>query len=77
MFQQHPDPEVQQALIRLCDKLCSWERDTGRTSLLVLIEPEFEFVADSGKPIPDDSRIGMTPEQYVEAHRTHMSDTGS
>ena len=59
----HPDEEVNKALIRLCDALCSWERSTGRTSALVLRElGGFNFRAASGKPfllddISDDELI--------------------
>lgn len=80
MWSEHPSPEVRQALIRLCDCLCTWERSTGRQNLLVLVEADYEhpsrryeFVADSGKPLPDDSRIVMTPEQYVKAHCDHYA----
>lgn len=52
----HPSPDVQQAIIRLCDALCTWERNTGRQSALVLRE-EGGFIHRSmnGKPdVPDD-----------------------
>lgn len=75
MWNEHVDPNVRQALIRLCDALCSWERSTGRQNLLVLIEHDdvqpfsrYEFIADCGKPIPDDARHGMPPEEFVKAH---------
>lgn len=49
---EHPDQEVRKALIRLCDALCSWERATGRESVLILREQGgFQFRAQSGKPI--------------------------
>lgn len=51
---EHPDPEVRHALIRLVDALCEWERNTGRSSTLILIEDNFHFRAVDGKPnIPD------------------------
>ena len=51
-FQQHPDDEVQDAIIKLCDRLCMWERATGRESVLVLREQGgLCFRADSGKPL--------------------------
>lgn len=78
MWREHPDHDVRAALVRLCDALCSWERNTGRQNLLVLIEQDYEqpngryeFIADSGKPLPDDSRPCMAPEQYVKAHSDH------
>lgn len=50
---QHQDPNVQTALVRLCDALCTWERNTGRTSALVLREMGgYCFRAASGKPLP-------------------------
>ena len=53
---QHPDREVNAALIRLNDALCSWERATGRQSVLVLREQGgFVCRTTSGKPgVPDD-----------------------
>ena len=49
---EHLDQEVDKALIRLCDALCSWERATGRESVLILREQGgFQFRAQSGKPL--------------------------
>ena len=49
---EHPCGEVRAALIRLCDALCTWERDTGRTSALILREQGgFCYRAASGKPV--------------------------
>jgi hypothetical protein len=49
----HPSKEVTQALIRLTDALCEWERNTGRQSALILREEGgFVFRAVSGKPDP-------------------------
>ena len=55
-FKEHPDPEVRNALVKLCDALCSWERNTGTESVLILREQGgFVFRAMSGKPgVPDD-----------------------
>lgn len=52
---QHPDPEVQAALTRLQDALCTWERSTGRESVLILREQGgFVARAQSGKPVSVD-----------------------
>lgn len=55
-FMKHPDPEVEQALIRLTDALCEWERNTWRESVLILREVGgFAYRAVNGKPdVPDD-----------------------
>ena len=55
-YMQHPDPDVQQAIIKLSDALCSWERATSRQSVLIIREQGgFVYRAASGKPgIPDD-----------------------
>ena len=50
---QHPDREVRSALVRLNDTLCSWERTTGRESILIVREQGFCHRAVSGKPVPD------------------------
>ena len=63
-FQQYPDAEVQDAIIKLCDRLCMWERVTGRESILVLREQGgFCFRADSGKPL--DSGLDDIPDQML------------
>ena len=60
---KHLDSEVQQAIIRLCDALCTWERNTGRTSALILREQGgFVFRAASGKPGPPDY---VTDEDFI------------
>jgi len=53
---EHPNDDVQQALVRLSDALCTWERSTGRESILILRESGgFVYRAMSGKPnVPDD-----------------------
>jgi hypothetical protein len=54
-YQQHPDDDVRQAIVRLCDALCTWERSTGRESVLIIREEGFCIRAVSGKPdVPDD-----------------------
>jgi len=58
-YEQHPDEDVRLAILRLCDALCSWERATSRTSLLVVRETGdgggFVFRASSGKPVSADN----------------------
>jgi hypothetical protein len=53
---QHPDPHVEQALTRLNDALCTWERATGRESVLILRDSTgFAHRSMSGKPgVPED-----------------------
>jgi len=57
---KHPDPDVQTAIVKLSDALCSYERATGRDSVLIIREQGgFEYRAVSGKPgvsddIPDE-----------------------
>lgn len=51
----HPDKEVERALVRLNDALCSWERSTSRESVLILKEVGgFVHRSVSGKPVPSD-----------------------
>ncbi len=62
-MERHPDPEVQAAITRLLDALCTWERSTGRGSVLILREAGgFEVRAQDGKPlsidVPDDVLLG-------------------
>lgn len=51
---QHPSEDVNQALIRLNDALCEWERNTGNQSVLILRESNgFVHRSQSGKPLPE------------------------
>lgn len=52
----HIDPDVNAALIRLSDALCTWERATGIMSVLIVRDQSgFCYRAMDGKPgIPDD-----------------------
>ena len=52
----HPDFDVQQAIIRLNDALCTFERSTGRQSVLIIREEGgFAHRSMSGKPgVPED-----------------------
>ncbi|TET67566.1 MAG: hypothetical protein E3J56_12650 [Candidatus Aminicenantes bacterium] len=60
----HSDPEVQKALIRLNDALCSWERSTGRESVLILREQGgYVHRSVSGKPGPPED---VTDSQIVK-----------
>jgi len=60
----HPDPEVQKAIIRLDDALCMWERSTFRQSILIIREMGgFVHRSVSGKPgIPED----ITDSQIIQ-----------
>lgn len=57
----HQDPEVNKALIELMDALCTWERNAGRGSTLILIPHSTDeriIVARDGKPgNPSELRI--------------------
>jgi hypothetical protein len=65
-YMVHPDQEVKQALIRLCDALCTWERNTGRTSALILREKGgFVFRASSGKPMEENPLISPTDLELI------------
>lgn len=61
----HPNPDVQQALVRLNDALCMWERDTGIDSVLILREKYgWSHRSISGKPgVPED----VTDQQLLDS----------
>ena len=57
---EHKDPEVQRALVRLLDALCTWERATGRENAFILREDDYCCRAQNGKcvvpvDIPDEA----------------------
>lgn len=57
-FGTHPDAAVNQAILRLAGALCIWERDTSRTSMVV-IRDSGGFVCRlmDGKPVPCDEAL--------------------
>lgn len=60
MPHDHPDPDVRDALIKLTDRLCQWERATGRSSVLIVAEEGFLYRAMDGKPgIPGEVTNGQ------------------
>lgn len=54
----HVSPECDAALIRVLDELCTWERNTGGGSLVVVIPLAVDqcevIVARDGKPLDRD-----------------------
>ncbi len=63
----HVDPTVNQALIKLNDALCTFERSVGRECTLILVphsDDEVIHVSQSGKPINLD--CGLTPERILQ-----------
>ena len=51
----HNDKECHQALVQLMDALCTWEREAGRRSTLILIPKEQDeplLIVQDGKPLP-------------------------
>lgn len=60
----HPDKDVREAIIKLADALCMWERATSRQSVLIVREQGgFVFRAVNGKPgVPE----GIVDAQLVE-----------
>lgn len=65
---EHQSPEVQAAIVRLADALCTWERTTSIESVLIIRESNgFVFRALSGKPniaddIPDADLVSIVVE---------------
>lgn len=52
---EHPDAQVRDAIIKLDDALCGFERNTGIESVFILRERHFAHRAVSGKPgVPED-----------------------
>ena len=68
----HPNEDVQRALVQLNDALCTWERSTGRQSVLILREEGgWSHRSQSGKPLPsslDDVPDCAILDQTVDHH---------
>ena len=64
----HKDKETNQALVRLLDALCEWERNTGRRSTLILVphvSDEKIVIAQDGKPVLGVSFPGKEPSRVL------------
>ncbi len=73
IWQTHPDEDVQAALRRLCDALCSWERATGRPSLFILRDGhDFKLRADCGIPI-DSDQDDITDDQLLQGLQNRLA----
>jgi len=62
----HRDREINNAIVRLLDALCSWERNTGRRSVLLLIPYEADepiIFAEDGKPV--DGTRWLSAEDFI------------
>ncbi len=51
MIPQHCSKRVDRALVELCDALAQYNHYTGRESVFVLRESDYECRAISGKPV--------------------------
>ena len=63
----HKDLECDAAMTRLLDALCTWERETGRGSMLIFVPnaPDEDVVlAQDGKPLPVSP--GMGPKEILD-----------
>jgi len=49
----HPSEDVNAALVRLNDALCTWERNTGHETALIVRGAGWQHRSLSGKPISD------------------------
>ena len=70
-WQEHTERELEQRARahRACDALCTWERSTGRETILILREMGgFAFRADNGKPL-DSSLDDITDGQLIQGLR--------
>jgi len=62
-YQEHHDPDVEAAIIKLNDALCTWERSTFLQSVLIIREMGgFVHRSVSGKPCVADD---VTDEQLM------------
>jgi hypothetical protein len=63
----HGDPRVRALIINLNDALCSWERETGRESVLIIREQGgFVHRSVSGKPVPPVAR-GLSDDVIIRS----------
>jgi len=65
----HMDKETSTIILQLLDRLCEWERDTGRRSTLILIpeaKDEDIILALDGKPIFDNIKTDLDIEMIFK-----------
>lgn len=82
----HTHEEIEKALVNLCDRLCQWERSTGRQSVLILKERDFTIRAIDGvrafaqdKMISDEKLLKLVDEiqTSVQADAKYCDECGN
>ncbi len=72
---RHPSPRVDDAIVKLNDALCEWERATGRQSVLILREEGgWSHRSVNGKPVgadvaPDNTLLDMIRAEHRAQRR--------
>lgn len=67
MADWHIDPACDAALVRLNDSLCSFERSTGRSYVLLLVpaNPDEEIhLSQDGKPLRPETQV--SPQEMLD-----------
>jgi len=74
MRKQHVSDEVNAAVIRLCDAICSWERSTGREAIVIILGDDgYEHLSISGKPAGEMTSI-QDMLDFMEGKRMEISN---
>ncbi len=68
----HPDPEIDHLFRLLQAKLCSWERSTGRDSLLIFRESDRNLVQHG--PQPSAVCLRLENGVSVDPHNSDLDD---
>jgi hypothetical protein len=63
----HPSEDVNAALVRLNDALCTWERNTGQETLLIVRGTNWHHRSLSGKPVADSITDEQLTRLYVDS----------
>lgn len=74
----HIDSDCNEALIKLNDALCSWERGTNRQYTLILIPlspDERIVVSQNGKPLPENHLASVEETIAVAMKRRRITET--
>lgn len=74
----HIDSRCEQALIKLNDALCSWERNTNRQYTLILIplSPDERIViSENGKPLPEDHLAAVEETFTIAMKRRRITES--
>jgi len=70
----HPDPKVQNAIVKLNDALCEHERNTGVQSVMVIRQKDWKHRSANGKPFTGETEDSLPDNEVFNIFGIHPTE---